>query len=400
MANLPFLVLVTGRNLESVEFKLKSIATFASEVDLDFVSETCRGLNFNESFRGILLIHNGIVISQKVVKVTRRQLVLFMSSISTEWLGMGTALRRIPQFRKTIEDCASILSKHGIDIMARFNSSDPLFAFDGDREKFAQVNIIHIALVNVLQAVNIEYDYYVGNSLGEHCALYLNGGTIEQSVLTLFLRIKGLEDEKATKGFMAIIHNYGDDIPMPANVRRAAFFLPGVCLLSGPQTDLQLLKERSEQVGAVLQVPFPESYGHHHPGIAPFSDDVFKKFQDLLGEGLPRSRKWISSVFERDSQDERSKRADASYMRCIHTMPLLANESLRQVPKDSVLVSLDPSRMLTEIIDAIVGPSILVVTLMKRDTTEEEALLLLFESLATLFLEGQNINLIALYTHD
>lgn len=397
MVQLPLVVLVTGKSIISVERKLNAIGNFAGDVDIDLILEKNRDLNYEDEFRGFLIICNGIVASKKISRIHRRPLVFFMGSISTEWLGMGTVLMSIRQFKDSVEKCAKILGQHGFDLMARFYSTDHEFAFGNDLVKFIQVSVIQIALVDLLQAANVKYDYSVGYSLGEHCALYLNGCTVEQSLMSVFMRGKALEDEGAQLGFLGIMHGYGNDKPLPGDVRRVAYLLPGTCLYGGRQRDIPDLTKLAEREGAILQVVYTEIYVHHHTGLAPFSDDLFRKYELLLGEGIPRSPRWISSVFAENSKDPRSMRGDAFYVRCIHTMPLLFDESLRQVPKDAVIVSLDPSRLFAEVVDAIIGPSIQVVTLMKRDTSESEALLLLFESLATLFLEGQDVNLKDIY---
>lgn len=397
MKQLPLVVLVSGKTLISVEQTLSSIANFAEDVDIDFLIDKNRELNYEDAVRGVLIIQQGVVVLKKVVQVERRPLVFFMGSISTEWLGMGTVLMGISQFKNSIDKCAQILGQHGFDLIARFTSSDPKFAFGYDLGNFIQVSVIHIALVDLLQAANVNCDYFIGYSVGEHCALYLNGCTVEQSLISAYMRGKALEDEQAHLGFLAIMHGYDYKKTLPGDVQRVGYLLPSISLYGGHQRDIPHLKELAEREGAILQVLYPSIYVHHHAGLAPFSDSLFQKCQSLLGEGLPRSPRWISSVFAENSTDHRSERGDAFYVSCIHTMPVLFNESLRQVPKDAVIVSLDPSRLFGEAVDAIIGPSVKVVTLMERDTSESKALLLLFEGLALLFLEGQDVSFEDIY---
>lgn len=63
-----------------------------------------------------------------------------------------------------------------------------------------------MALVDLLRAIGIEADGVIGHSVGELICAYVDGSfTLEQTMLTSFLRARSIIDSNLVKGAMAAI---------------------------------------------------------------------------------------------------------------------------------------------------------------------------------------------------
>lgn len=83
--------------------------------------------------------------------------------MGSQWCEMGTQLLEIPMFRATIERCQKTLEPHGLDLIDIITSTNPS-TFDNILHSFVGIAAIQIGIVDILRALEVPADYYIGHS--------------------------------------------------------------------------------------------------------------------------------------------------------------------------------------------------------------------------------------------
>lgn len=95
-----------------------------------------------------------------------RPLWFVFSGVGSQWAGMGQELIRVPLFLESIRRCAEPLKKYGIDLLHILTQNDDS-AFDNMINTFVSISAVQVGLVDVLRAVGLRPDGFLGHSAGE-----------------------------------------------------------------------------------------------------------------------------------------------------------------------------------------------------------------------------------------
>lgn len=96
----------------------------------------------------------------------RRPVVWLFTGMGSQWTGMATSLMQIDMFRDKIYKLHDILKPHGLDLINIVTSPDET-TFDNILHSFVGIAATQIALVDILRALNVPFDYCIGHSVGE-----------------------------------------------------------------------------------------------------------------------------------------------------------------------------------------------------------------------------------------
>ena len=135
----------------------------------------------------------------------KRPIVWVFSGMGSQWSEMGTSLLELPLFRASIQRSHETLKPYNVDLMSIITSQDPK-TFDNILHSFVGIAAIQVALVDVMRALNLSADHFIGHSVGELGCAYADGCmTGDQMVLAAYSRgMASLETEKI-RGSMAVV---------------------------------------------------------------------------------------------------------------------------------------------------------------------------------------------------
>jgi fatty acid synthase len=119
---------------------------------------------------------------------------------------MAKALMPIDIFANKIEECAQILKPFNVDLKHMLLNDDKN-SMSTMTNKFIATTSMQIALVEVLQKLDITPDGIIGHSFGEIACAYTDGClTTEEAVLTSYWRgVITESDDKIPRGTMAAV---------------------------------------------------------------------------------------------------------------------------------------------------------------------------------------------------
>lgn len=96
----------------------------------------------------------------------KRPIVWVFSGMGSQWSEMGTSLMTIPMFKTSIDHCQKVLKPYGLDLISIITSADKTM-FDNILHSFVGIAAIQIAIVDILKALDIPSDFFIGHSVGE-----------------------------------------------------------------------------------------------------------------------------------------------------------------------------------------------------------------------------------------
>lgn len=96
----------------------------------------------------------------------KRPVVWVFSGMGSQWCEMGTSLMNIPMFKASIEHSHKVLKPYGLDLIRILTSTDQTM-YDNILHSFVGIAAIQIAIVDILRALDIPSDYFIGHSVGE-----------------------------------------------------------------------------------------------------------------------------------------------------------------------------------------------------------------------------------------
>lgn len=170
----------------------------------------------------------------------KRPVVWVFSGMGSQWSEMGTSLLEIPMFRNSIEYCHKVLKPYGLDLISIITTNDPTM-FDNILNSFVGIAAIQIALCDILKALDIPSDYFIGHSVGELGCAYADGCfTAEQMILAAYSRGMASLETKKIRGSMAAVGMSFNQIrhKVPDNIDVACHNGPDSCTVSGPEADI------------------------------------------------------------------------------------------------------------------------------------------------------------------
>ncbi|CAK9854874.1 unnamed protein product, partial [Sphagnum jensenii] len=137
---------------------------------------------------------------------TSKPVWFFFPGLGGQWPAMAKALMPIDIFANKIEECAQILKPFNVDLKYMLLTEDKN-SMSTMTNKFIATTSMQIALVEVLQKLDITPDGIIGHSFGEIACAYADGClTTEEAVLTSYWRgVITESDHKIPKGLMAAV---------------------------------------------------------------------------------------------------------------------------------------------------------------------------------------------------
>lgn len=247
--SLPRLVTWSGRTEEAITVvldRLKSQSLDSEYIALmhNIQSEDTPGY----IFRGYGLLRPSAdgrttdVVAQEIQHYNglKRPVVWVFSGMGSQWTKMGSSLMEIPMFRASIEHCHKVLKPYGLDLISIITANDAAM-FDNILHSFVGIAAIQIALCDILKALDIPADYFIGHSVGELGCAYADGCfTAEQMILAAYSRGMASLETKKIRGSMAAVGMSFNQIrhKVPNKIDVACHNGPDSCTISGPDTEI------------------------------------------------------------------------------------------------------------------------------------------------------------------
>ncbi|XP_055354920.1 fatty acid synthase-like [Paramacrobiotus metropolitanus] len=311
------------------------------------------------------------------------------SGQGTQWASMGREMLKLDAFRKSIDKCAHALKPHGLDLIKLLAHST-----DADYEdptvSFVGIAAIQVALVDLLTAMKIDAQGFVGHSAGEIGCAYADGSfTAEEAVLAAYFRGRAVINAKQQAGAMAAVglpwaeaqkRCRGDVVPACNNAKDNV-------TVSGPADQVAaLVNELKAQNVFAKEV---NSYGiaFHSPAMKAAAPEYLASLKKLLPSPKMRTTRWLSTAVEEAQWgSEVARYASAEYFTHNLTNTVKFHEALSKVPSNAIVVEIAPHGLLQALIKATVGSQATPVALMKKGADE----LFFLESIGKLYVAGLN----------
>ncbi|KAI9037691.1 uncharacterized protein KD926_000107 [Aspergillus affinis] len=196
--------------------------------------------------------------------------VFVFTGQGAHYAGMGADLfRTSPQFRATVSSLQRVSTAHGFPPFVHLISNPDVEMASASIVQIHQALIaLEIALVELWKTWGIVPDLVIGHSIGEYAALFAAGVLSATDVMYLVGKRATLVHKSCTEGTHGMLSISGtaeeilaltSDENVVSNCEVACFNSPGMIVLSGERSQLQLiedqLKERNIK-SRFLDVPF------------------------------------------------------------------------------------------------------------------------------------------------
>lgn len=283
----------------------------------------------------------------------KRPIVWVFTGMGAQWVGMGTALMKIPLFRETIDRCQKILEPYGIDLITIVTSNDKS-TFNHIINSFVGIAAIQIGLVNMLRALEIPFDYCIGHSVGElGCAYADETLTEEQMLLSAYSRGRVSVDTKVIEGSMAAIGLSYSQVKdrLPETITVACHNSPDSATISGPKDDVaRFVAEITEQKIFAREVPC-SNIAYHSKYIAGMGSQLLQQMRDLIPNPVKRSAKWLSSSVPKNEWTiEKNAYSSPDYHTNNLLSPVLFEETCKLLPENVLTIEIAPHGLLQAIV--------------------------------------------------
>ncbi|XP_031639213.1 fatty acid synthase-like, partial [Contarinia nasturtii] len=245
------LVLWAARTKEGVEKLFDNLET--KPLDAEFISLLHNIQKYEQAgflYRGYSILekndannNNTAMCKSRMIDrfdATKRPIVWMFSGMGSQWTGMATSMMQIDLFRETIYQCHEILKPFGLDLISIVTSTDNT-TFDNIINSFVGIASIQIAIVNILRALQIPFDYCIGHSVGELGCAYADGTiTAEQMILAAMARGVVSFETKVICGSMAAVGLSYEEVKdmLPEGIEVACHNSCNSATLSGPKEDV------------------------------------------------------------------------------------------------------------------------------------------------------------------
>lgn len=167
--DLPRLVNWAGRSEESVITMLDALEKQA--LDAEYIALLHNAQSEDTPgylHRGFSVLakngtENAICLSRasKQSEGSQLPLIWIFTGMGSQWTGMGKSLMSFPRFRESIQLCHDTLKPFGIDLISVITSDEPT-TFDYIVNSFCGIAAIQVGLVDLLRALEIPSDYFIG----------------------------------------------------------------------------------------------------------------------------------------------------------------------------------------------------------------------------------------------
>lgn len=362
--SVPRLVLWAGRTKEAVERVFDSLET--KPLDAEFVGLLHNIQKYEQSgflYRGYSILekndgNNNITAKCRSRMIEhfdspKRPIVWLFTGMGSQWTGMATSLMQIDLFRESIQQCHEILKPYGIDLISIVTSTDEK-TFDNIVNSFVGIAAIQIAIVNILRALEVPFDYCIGHSVGELGCAYADGSlTQQQMLLAAYERGVVSVETKCTFGSMAAVGLSYEQIKgmLPESIEVACHNSNNSATISGPQGDVSKFVEDLKSKDIFAKEVACSNIPYHSKYIAEMGPKLLAKLSKFIPEPKRRSEKWISSSVPKDDWDiEKNQFSSPEYHTNNLLKPVLFEEASKNLPEDAITIEIAPHGLLQAII--------------------------------------------------
>jgi fatty acid synthase len=404
---IPRLVLMCGRNNETLSHTFASLVNNPQKLTRDYLSllnDTSKTSPFRSNsafkgmkYRGFTIFesspHNKILstnIEIKEVSKYKKQIWYIFSGMGSQWPAMAKSLIDIKSFAKSIKILAQVLKDYNIDLMNLLLETK-VDAMQSPFNSFIAIAAIQIALVDLLNELDIRPDGVIGHSIGELVCAYADGCiTAEETILIAYWRGKCLEDNNKTKGMMAAVGMSWDEIQQrcPENVFAACHNAEDSVTISGEENSIQSFVNKLIEDNIFARKVDSSGVAFHCPLINSIAEPLLIKLQNIIPSNRIRSSKWISSTYSQsECNSHKAKYASPQYFVDNLILPALFYDALKRIPKNAITIEISPHHLLQPILKRNLGSDITYIPLMKKNSNNMK---LLLSSIGHLYTLGFN----------
>ncbi|KAG4069737.1 hypothetical protein HA402_003178 [Bradysia odoriphaga] len=266
---------------------------------------------------------------------------------------MGTSLLELPLFRASIQRSHETLKPYNLDLIQIITSQDPK-TFDNILHSFVGIAAIQVALVDVLRALNLSADYFIGHSVGELGCAYADGCmTGDQMILAAYSRgMASLETEKIRGAMAAVGLGYKQikNIVPPA-IDVACHNASNSSTISGPEEEISAFVDLLKRQGTFAKQVATSNIAYHSRYIADMGPKLLKRLREVLPEPKRKSEKWLSSSIPKNRWDQEENRFSSPEY---HTNNLLGSvlfeETMALLPENAITIEFAPHGLLQAIL--------------------------------------------------
>ena len=386
---IPRLVNMCGRNEESIQYFFEQLSEKPEKITRDLlalVNDISKSAPYKQSASYIGMSSRGFALIQspeqnlkeiknfnvQEVKERDREVWFVMSGMGTQWTAMAKDLMGIEMFEKSIKNLCEIMKKYSIDLWDLLMNSKQNIN-DSVMNSFLTIAGIQIALIDLLEELHIRPNGIVGHSIGELTAAYADKClTAEETITMAYWRAKCVEDSTSSRGAMAAIGLGAKDAkPLcPANVFIACDNADDSVTVAGDQRAVEEFVKSLKAKDIFAAKVESSGVAFHSPLLYSIGEDMTSKLKSVMSNTRKMSSRWISSNF-----NNQSKNISAHYFVDNLLYPIRFNESLKQVPKNAIVVEVSPHCLLQSIIKRSLGPNISYVPLMRKNDNNLNLLL-------------------------
>ncbi|XP_054169344.1 fatty acid synthase-like [Oppia nitens] len=405
---IPRLVNVSGRNEAAVNYIFDFIENNPKKVHKDFLAllgesmktQIIKGSS-NFPYRGYMIVKEKSNENSSLKQYEYERTIcdanrpnpvwLCFSGMGSQWTGMAKKLMPIKTFSDTLKQCAATLEQFGIDLWHLLLSDDDTALKKCPTNAFVAITSMQIALYDTFCLLGIEVVGIIGHSFGEVACAYADGClTLEQTVLTAYWRGKIVETSKLPKGMLAAVGMTWDETKRrcPDGIVAACHNGSDSVTISGLYDNMAKFVEQLKTENIFAR----EVAGGDFPYHSPFMNIVAAPLIEALNKVIPnpkqRSERWVSTSFPREQwESETAKYASGEYFTNNMISPVLFNEGMREIGKNSYIIEVAPHSLFESIFKRCF-PSLTYTGLMKR--TESDNLTFFMSAIGRLFTLGLN----------
>ncbi|XP_050423058.1 fatty acid synthase-like [Adelges cooleyi] len=397
---IPQLILASGRTNENSVDTIKKILIHGSNKEYISLTQNIFSKTIHGHYHRSFAIYPS---SEEIgeawnVTLKKRPVWFVFSGMGSQWPGMGTDLMRLPIFAESIRKSDVVLRSKGIDIIDIITTVQPSI-FENILNSFVGIAAIQIALVDVLNALEIVPDGIIGHSVGELGCAYADGClTAEEMLLAAYARGVASIETDLIPGMMAAIGvgYLGIKNRLPEDIDVACHNSASSCTISGPVDSVKKFVSHLTSQGIFAKTVNVAGIAYHSRYIKPASPALLKYLQEVIKEPKDRSSKWISSsIPESEWNSDLAKQSSAEY----HTNNLLSSvlfeEATRHIPNDAVVIEIAPHGLLQAILKRSLPDTVTNIPLAKN--IFGESIQFLLNSIGKMYTNDMNPNIQALY---
>lgn len=393
--SLPRLVVWAGRTKAAVDKVFDSLETVP--LDAEMVG-LLHGIQKYEHpgnlYRGYTILDKNDADDNKTAKcrsrvtehsdIVKRPIVWVFTGMGSQWTGMGKSLMQIDIFRETMHQCHEILKPYGLDLLSIVTSTDES-TFDNIVNSFVGIAAIQIALVDVLRALQMPFDYCIGHSVGElgkiihyYCfqtvyrcqfvffsldectkqchigCAYADGTlTAKQMLLAAYARGVVSVETKCVVGAMAAVGISYDELKdmVPEGIEVACHNSSNSSTISGTKESIGKFVDELKAKKIFAKEVACSNIPYHSKYIAAMGPKLCAQLKEFIPEPKRRTEKWISSSIPKEEwSQEKSQFSSAEYHTNNLLSPVLFEEASKHLPEDAITIEIAPHGLLQAII--------------------------------------------------